>query len=78
MNIQEVVSLILASAVFVISVCIVFISYFLIKALKSITLLSDSLQNTTEDIREKIQNNILRLVPALVIGLIGKLIKRGR
>lgn len=78
MSNQEIINFILAAGFLIITVCIIFVTYFLIKALKSLTALADSLQNTTQIFREKIQMNILRLIPAIFVGLIGRLLKRGR
>lgn len=82
MSIQDIIGLILATGFIVIAACVVFVTVYLIKALKSITSLADSLQNTTEDIREKIQNRFLSAIPAIFISLaskfIGRILNRGR
>lgn len=76
MSNQEITNIILVVGFLIITFCIIFVTYFLIKALKSITDLADSLQNTTQIFREKIQMNILRLIPAVLVGLIGRFFKK--
>lgn len=82
MNVQEAVSIILAVGFLVIALSIVLVSVYFIKALKSLTNLADALQNTTEDIRAKIQNKFIAAVPTLLLALLGRLfgriLKRGR
>lgn len=78
MSNQEIIYIILVVGFLIITFCIIFVTYFLIKALKSITDLADSLQNTTQIFREKIQMNILRLIPAVLVGLIGRFFKKRR
>lgn len=76
MSNQEIINIILVVGFLIITFCIIFVTYFLTKALKSITDLADSLQNTTQIFREKIQMNILRLIPAVLVGLIGRFFKK--
>lgn len=82
MTASDIIGLILAIGFIIIAVCVVFVTVYFIKALKSITSLADSLQNTTENIREKIQNRFLSSIPAIFItlisGFIGRFLKRGR
>lgn len=78
MSSQEIISIVSTVGFLIIVVCAIFITFYLIKALQSLKTLADSLQNTTEKIKEKIQINILKFVPAIVVGLIGRLLKRGR
>ncbi|MBU1000716.1 hypothetical protein KKE78_04970 [Patescibacteria group bacterium] len=58
------------------TVCIVYVSYYLVKALKSITNLSDCLENTTQDIKEKIQTKTLTLIPAFLVAIAVKIMKQ--
>ncbi|MDP3733297.1 MAG: hypothetical protein Q8Q91_02030 [Candidatus Daviesbacteria bacterium] len=69
MSSQEIINITLAVGFLIITVCIIFVTYFLIKALKSITALS-------ENIREKIQNRFLSAIPALFIALVGRFFKK--
>lgn len=78
MNTQDILNTILIIGLIVTVTCIAFVSYFLVKALKSITDLTDSLQATTQSIKDKIQMKLLTAIPALIMGLISKILKRGR
>lgn len=62
----------------IIVICAVYITYYLIRALKAISDLSDSLLDTTLDIRDRLQKNALSAIPALVMALIGKVLKKRR
>lgn len=78
MSIQEIVSIVLAVGFFVIVVCVAIITFFVIKALKSVSDLSNSLQDTTQNIREKLQTRAWAIVPALFVAIVKKIITRGR
>lgn len=77
-TVQDFLSIILAVGFLIITVCIVYVSYYLVKALKSITGLSDSLEDTTQGIRDKIQMKALAAIPALLVAIAGKIIKKKR
>ncbi|MDP3758517.1 MAG: hypothetical protein Q8Q86_02260 [Candidatus Daviesbacteria bacterium] len=62
----------------VITACIVLTTYYLVKALKSVINLTESLEETTENIKGKLQMKFLAAIPALLVALAGKLIKRRR
>lgn len=66
---QETLNIILAAGFFIIVICTLLITYYLIKALRSITFLSDFF-------REKVKMNILGLIPAILIGLVGRFFKK--
>ena len=78
MNIQEILTALLVIGFLIISVCFIFITYYLVKALKSVINLTDSLGETTQNIKDKIQMKVLTIIPALVVALIGRILKRGR
>lgn len=71
MNTQDILNLVLIITLLVITTCIVFVTLFFIKALKAI-------EDTTQSIKDKIQMKALAALPALVIGLLGRVIKRKR
>lgn len=75
---QVVLNTLLVVGFLVITVCIVYITYYLVKALKSITDLVDSLIDTTQNIKNKIQLKALAAIPALLVTLVGKVIKKKR
>lgn len=76
MGTQDLLNILLAAGFLIITVCVLTITYFLIKTLKAITELSQSLANTTEGLRDNIKIRALTTLPALVISLLGKLIRR--
>ena len=78
MNIQETLTALLVAGFLIISVCFIFITYYLVKALKSVINLTDSLGETTQNIKDKIQMKVFTIIPALVVALIGRILKRGR
>lgn len=78
MNAQEILNTLIVIGFLVIATCIAFVTYFLIKALKSIINLTESLTETSENIKGKLQMRILSLIPAIVVAFISRLIKRGR
>lgn len=62
----------------VITVCIAFVAYYLVKTLKSIINLTESLAETSDNIKEKLQMKFLAAIPALLVALVGRFIKRRR
>ncbi len=77
-TIQDFLGSILAVGVLVITACLVYVSFYLVRALKSITSLSDSLEDTAQGIKDKVQLKALAAIPALLIAIIGKIIKNKR
>lgn len=78
MTTQEFVSILVAAGFLVIVACIVFVTFYLIKVLKSIANLADSVHNTTQGIKENLQLKLLAAIPALLVAIVGKILKRGR
>lgn len=66
---QESLNIILGVGFIAIVICVITSTYYFVKALKSAT-------GLTENIREKVQMNILRLIPAILVGLIGRFFKK--
>lgn len=75
---QDILNTFIVIGFLVITVCIVFITYFLVRALKAIANLADSLENTSQNIRERLQTRALSVIPALLIALVNRIFKRGR
>ena len=75
---KEILNFILILAVLIITACIAYATYYFVQALKSITNLADDLVDTTQSIKQKIQLKALAAIPALLVALIGKVIKRRR
>lgn len=78
MSTQETMNTLLVVGFLVITACIVLTTYYLVKALKSVINLTESLEETTENIKGKLQMKFLAVIPALLVALAGKLIKRRR
>lgn len=60
---QDILNLFLAVGFLVVTVCVVYITYYLVKALRSITNLTDSLKS-------------LAVIPALVVALVSRIFKK--
>lgn len=78
MSTQDVLNLLLVLGFLIITGCTVLITFFLVKTLKSISELANSLQNTTQNIKGKLQMGALSFIPGLLIAIIGRILKRGR
>lgn len=78
MNTQDILSVFLIVSLFIVTICIVFISYFFVQALKAVTRMADNIEQTSEDIKRKLQLKALAAIPALLVALAGKVIKRKR
>ncbi len=78
MSTQEILNTLLVTGLLIITACIVLVTFFLVKALKSIINLTESLAETSDNIKQKLQMRFLAAIPALLVALVGKLIKRGR
>ena len=78
MSTQDILNLVLAIFLLVITTCTVLLTYYLIQALKAISALADNLEDTTQSIKDKIQMKALSAIPALLVTLASKIIKRKR
>ncbi|MBI2315135.1 hypothetical protein HYU93_03735 [Candidatus Daviesbacteria bacterium] len=78
MGTQDLLNAVLIIGFLIIVVCIGFVTFFLVQTLKAVSKLAESLENTTQDVREKIQMKALRMVPALLLALVSRIFKRGR
>lgn len=75
---QQLLYTFLLIAIIVVTVCVIFITYYMIQALKSVRILADSLIDTTEGLTNKVGLKALAAIPAVLIALVGKIIRRGR
>lgn len=73
---QDILNILLGIGVLAIAVCIIFTTYFLVRALKSVTNLTNSLESATQDIKSKLQMRALLTIPALLIGLVNKIFRK--
>lgn len=78
MNTQDLLNIILVIGFLVIVSCIVFITYSLVQALRSISKMADSLDQTAQNFREKVQLKALSALPPLLLALVSRIFKRGR
>lgn len=78
MNSQDLLNTFLIIGFVVIVTCVVFLTYYSIQALKSITQLSDDLGESAQNLKNKLQLKALAAIPAVLVALVGKLLKRGR
>ena len=77
-NTQDIVSIFLIIFLVMMTVCIAFLSYFFVQALKAITRMADNIEQTSEDIKRKLQMKALAAIPAILVSLASKVIKRKR
>jgi len=78
MNFQEVLNILLVVGLLIIAFCFVAVTYFAVRALQSVIKLTETLDETTQNIKGKLQMRFLAVIPALLIALVSKFIKRGR
>ena len=78
MNTQDALNIFLILGVMVITFCAVYISYYLAQALKSVTNLSDDLDEIALNIKNKVAIKALAAIPSLLVALVGRVIKKKR
>ncbi len=78
MNTQDTLNIFLIAGIVVISACVVYISYYFVQALKSVTNLSDDLDEIALNVKNKVAIKALAAVPALLVSLVGKIIRKKR
>lgn len=75
---QDTLNIFLIIGLFIIVSCFVYITYYFVQALKSFSSLADSLDETTQSVKEKLQMKALAAIPALLVALVGRVIKKKR
>jgi len=75
-NTQDILNFTLTLGIFIITSCVVIITIFLVQVLKAIIRLSDNLEETAQGIKEKVQMKALAALPAILVSLIGRFIKK--
>ena len=78
MNSADLLNIFLIIALVVAVTCIVYITFYLVSALKSITNLTDDTDEVVEGLKSKVQMKALLAIPAILLSLAGKLIKKRR
>lgn len=76
MTTQELLNIILAVGFAVIVGCILYTTYYFVQALKSVTNLIDSLEKTTENIKNRLGMKALALVPGIIVALVSRIFKK--
>ncbi len=77
-NTQDILNTFLILAIIIVTGCVVFMTYFFIQASKSVLNLADHLIDTTNGFRDKVGLKVLAAIPAILVSLIGRIIKKGR
>lgn len=75
---QQLIYTLLIIALIIVTSCVVLITYYMIQALKSITVLAENLIETTEGLTNKVGLKALAAIPPILVALVGKIIRRGR
>lgn len=78
MSTQDTLNIFLIFGLFVTVACFVYLTYYFVQALKSFSSLVDNLDETTQGIKEKLQMKALAAIPALIVALAAKVIKKRR
>lgn len=73
---SDVLNFLLILGFLIITICIVLATFFLVKALKSIARLTDNLENTSENFKNSLQIKALSSIPAIILALISRLLRR--
>ena len=78
MSSQDILNIFLILGFIIITACIVYATYYFVQALKSMTQLADDLDQTAQNLKNKIQLKALAAIPALLVALASRVIKRKR
>lgn len=78
MSSQDILNIVLIIFLLTAAGAIIAVTLFLVKALKSITILAASLDDTAQSVKEKLQMKALAALPPLLIGIVSRIFKRGR
>lgn len=78
MNTQDILNIFLMIGVVVITSCVVYVTFYLLKTLKSITRLSDNLDDTAQSVKDKFSMKVLTAAPALLMSLVRSVLQKKR
>lgn len=78
MSTQDILNIFLIISLFIFITCVVFTTYYLIQALKAVTVLAEDLKNTTQGFKDKVSLKVLAAIPSVFVALLSKIIRRGR
>lgn len=73
---QDLLNIFLIIGFIIITICIVALTFYFIQALKSIQILAENLKDTTQSVKEKLQLRALAAIPALLLGIIGRFLRK--
>lgn len=77
-NTQDILNIFLIFGILVITACAIYVSLYLVQALKSLTSLANDLDEVAQNVKNKIGIKILSAIPKVLVSLIGKVIKKRR
>lgn len=78
MNIQDALAIFLIIFLVITTFCIVLLTFFLVQALKAITQLSDNIEDAANNLKSKFQLKAFATIPALLVSLASKVIRKRR
>lgn len=78
MTTQDLLNITLSIGFIVITICLALLTLFFIQALRSIANMAEDISDTTQSIKDKIQMKALAAIPAILVALATKIIKRKR
>lgn len=76
MNSQEILNTLLIIGLVIITSCVLYITYYFVRALKTIINLTDNLEEAAQNIRGRLGIKALAYVPAVLIALISRFFKK--
>lgn len=76
MSTQDMLNIFLIFVFLIMTICAVFATYYFVQALKSITQFSDDCDEIAQNLKNKVQMKALVAIPALLVALAGKIIKK--
>ncbi len=78
METKDVLNILFILGLIIITSCVVFVTYYFIQALKSITKLTDDLGETAQSLKNKVQLKALAAIPAILVSLVSRIIQKKR
>lgn len=78
MDTKDILNIIFIFGVIIVTACALYITYYLVQTLKSLTQLTNDLDETAENIKSKLQMKILATIPAILVSLVGRILKKKR
>lgn len=76
MSTQDVLNIFLILGLFIITSCVVYVSYYFVQVLKSMMNITENMDQATESIKNTLQMKAFTAIPALLVALVGKVMKK--